>query len=67
MMVIPGRHEITPERGSARRVRDGEPASLTRVSDYPVVARCLVCGQPVRCERFFLAGWRHTEPKPGSE
>ena len=55
------RHRITPERGTARRVRHGEPADLTRPSDYPVTAVCKVCGQPIRCERYYLAEWYHTE------
>jgi hypothetical protein len=67
LTVVPGDHGITPERGSAHRVRDGQPADLTRVSDYPVLAVCLTCGQPVRCERFYLAEWRHIEPEDGSD
>jgi len=54
-----GDHEIVPKPGSARRVRDSEPADLTHVSDYPVEAVCLICGRPIRCERWLLAGWRH--------
>jgi hypothetical protein len=61
LAYVTGGHEILPEPGSARRVRDGEPASLTRPSDYPVEAACSVCGQPIRCERWFLGGWRHIE------
>ena len=60
-------HEIIPGPGSARRVRDGQPAGLTRVTDYPVEAICLVCGQPIRCERWLLAEWRHLGPGPGSD
>jgi hypothetical protein len=51
-------HDITPVAGSARQL-DGTPADLLRVTDYPVEALCLQCGQPVRCERYFLAGWAH--------
>jgi hypothetical protein len=54
-------HEIIPEPGTARRIRDGEPARLTRPSDYPIEAVCKTCGRPVRCERWLLAGWRHIE------
>ena len=56
-------HEIIPEPGTARRVRDGQPAQLTRPSDYPATAVCKTCGQPVRCERWLLAGWRHLDPE----
>jgi hypothetical protein len=61
LSLIPGSHEIVPEQGTARRERDGKPASLTRVTDYPAVAVCLTCGQPIRCERWLRAGWRHIE------
>jgi hypothetical protein len=54
-------HEITPLAGSARRVRDGTPADLTRPTDYPAEALCLECGQPVRIERFYFGEWRHIE------
>lgn len=60
-------HEIIPEPGSARRVRDGQPADLTRPSDYPVTAVCKVCGQSIRCERWLLAEWRHIGDDPHSE
>lgn len=66
-MELAARHEITPARGSARQL-DGTPADLTRPSHYPVEALCLVCGQPIRCERWFLSGWEHIEcfsnPRP---
>ena len=52
-------HEIIPEPGTARRVRDGEPASLLSPYDYPVEGVCKVCGQPVRVERIYLADWHH--------
>jgi len=55
-----GGHDITPVKGSARQP-DGTPADLTRPMDYPAEALCLECGQPVRCERWFRAGWRHIE------
>ena len=60
-------HDITPAIGSARRVRDGKPADLTRPTHYPVTAVCMICGQSVRCERWLLAEWRHTGPEPGSD
>jgi hypothetical protein len=51
-------HAITPLRGSARQL-DGTPADLNRPVHYPVEAICLECGQPIRCERYFLAPWAH--------
>ncbi len=53
-------HDITPLEGSARRL-DGQPADLTRPTHYPVEAICAECGQPVRCERWFLSEWRHID------
>jgi len=53
-------HEILPVPGSARQL-DGSPADLTRPLDYPVEAVCSECGQPVRCERWFLGDWYHIE------
>jgi hypothetical protein len=64
MHVVTNGHDITPKPGSARRVRDGEPADLTKPSHYPVEAICIVCGQPIRTERWLLAGWRHIAPEP---
>lgn len=52
-------HEIVPRPGSARRVRDGEAANLTRPTHYPVTAICLTCGQPIRCEGWLLSEWFH--------
>ena len=56
-------HEITPKPGTPRRVRDGEPASLLNPADYPVEAVCIVCGEPIRTERWLLAEWRHIAPE----
>jgi hypothetical protein len=58
-------HAVLPR--SARRVRDGQPAALTRPSDYPITTVCMVCRQAIRCERFYLAEWRHVETEPGSD
>jgi hypothetical protein len=44
-----------------RHVEDGQAASLLNPAHYPVEALCLECGQPVRCERYYLAEWRHIE------
>jgi hypothetical protein len=55
-------HEIIPQRGSARLVRDGEPASLLNPAHYPVEAVCAACGQQVRCDRWLRASWYHTDP-----
>ena len=54
-------HEVIPEIGSARRVRDGQPAALTNPTDYPMTAVCLTCGQPIRCDRWLLGDWYHSE------
>jgi hypothetical protein len=59
LSLTPGGHEIVPRKGSARRVRDGEPADLTRATDYPAVAVCLICGQPIRTERYYFSEWVH--------
>ena len=56
-------HEIIPDPGTARRVRDGELADLLRPSDYPVTAICKPCGQPIRNERWLLSEWRHIAPE----
>ena len=53
-------HEIIREPGSARRVRDGEPADLRNPHHYPVTATCLTCGQPIRCDCWLRPGWYHT-------
>jgi hypothetical protein len=58
---VTAEHEIIPRPGTVRRVRDGQPANLTRPSDYPVTAICKVCGRRIRCERWLLAEWYHTE------
>src|SRR5689334_15222721 len=47
---------VTVAWGSARQL-DGTRADRTRPSHYPVEAVCLECGQPIRCERWFLGGW----------
>ena len=60
LSAVPG-HEITPVRGSARRVRDGLPASLLDHRDYPCEAICLECGQPIRTEAYWFSKWVHIE------
>lgn len=67
LSVIPGGHEIIPEPGSARRVRDGQPASLTRPSDYPVTAVCKTCGRPIRTERYYFSEWVHINRSSNSQ
>jgi hypothetical protein len=56
----PGDHDPAPLPGSCRQL-DGSEPDLSRPSHYPVEAVCLICGQPVRCERWFRAPWRHVE------
>jgi hypothetical protein len=60
MMAVSNGHEITPVAGSAHQV-DGSPADLTSPLDFPAEALCLECGQPIRCERWFLSEWRHID------
>jgi hypothetical protein len=67
LSLIPGGHEVLPEPGTARRVRDGQPARLTRPSDYPCVAVCKTCHREIRCERWLRAEWHHAESEPGSD
>ena len=59
MHVVTNGHDITPRPGTARRVRDGEPADLRNSAHYPAEAVCMICGQPIRTERWLLAEWRH--------
>jgi hypothetical protein len=54
-------HEILPESGTARRVRDGQPAQIINPAHYPVTATCLACGLPIRCDGWLLGDWYHTE------
>jgi hypothetical protein len=63
LSVIPGGHEIIPEPGSARRVRDGEPADMLNPTHYPAIAVCLTCRQPIRCDGWLLGEWYHAEPE----
>ena len=60
-------HETIPEPGTARRIRDGQPADLRNPAHYPVTAVCVVCKRPVRCQRWLLAEWVHTGPETGSD
>jgi hypothetical protein len=62
--VVTNGHDITPKPGSVRSARSGEPADLKNPLHYPIEAVCIVCGQPVRNERYYLAEWRHIE-NPG--
>jgi hypothetical protein len=61
--VVTNGHDITPEPGTVRSVRSGEPADLKNPLDYPVEATCIVCGQPIRTERWLLSEWRHIAPE----
>jgi hypothetical protein len=59
-----GNHEIVPQPGTARRVRDGEPAQITRPTDYPILAVCLTCHREICCAGWLLGEWYHAEPEP---
>ena len=56
-------HSIAPEPDSARRVRDGEPADIRDPAAYPILAVCITCGLPIRCERWLRSAWYHAEPE----
>ena len=58
-----GDHEIIPRPGSARRVRNGEPADLRNPAHYPAEAVCMICDLPIRTERWLLSEWRHIAPE----
>lgn len=62
------RHAITPKLGTVTRERDGEPGNLEDQRDYPALATCVVCGKPVRCERWYHKDWEHVggEPRVGA-
>jgi hypothetical protein len=62
--VVTNGHDITPKPGTARRVRDGEPADLRNPAHYPAEAVCMICDLPIRTERYYLAEWRHIAPEP---
>ena len=64
LSLVPGAHEAIPERRSARRVRDGQPADLRNPAHYPVTAVCQVCGRRIRCERWLRAEWYHLPAEP---
>jgi len=57
-------HEIIPQIGSARRERDGEPAQITSPTDYPILAVCLICQRPIRCDGWLLGEWYHLPDEP---
>jgi hypothetical protein len=59
-VLMPGDHEIIPEPGAARRV--GDRADLLNPAHY--LAEASASAAPaVRCERFYLAEWRHIAPE----
>lgn len=41
----------------------GLPADLRDPCGYPAEALRLVCGHPIRCDRFYLAEWHHIAPE----
>jgi hypothetical protein len=53
-------HEIVPDKGTFRRVKDGEPLDRVAPWDYPVAAECAPCGRPVRKEESLFGRWEHT-------
>jgi hypothetical protein len=53
-------HDIVPTPDTVRRA-DGQPGSILRPLDYPLVAACLACGRTVRCETYFMSDWYHID------
>jgi hypothetical protein len=53
------RHAATPLGGTCVRESDGEPACLTNGADYPVAARCKVCGGWIRLRMLVQMEWEH--------
>lgn len=54
-------HEPLPVRGTFKRAKDGEPPDLPlQPWDYPILADCAPCGEPIRKDKSMLAKWYHT-------
>jgi hypothetical protein len=62
-LVMAEEHDITPAPETIMREAGGEHGNLLAVFDYPMLAVCLVCRQPVRIERKFLCEWEHVIPE----
>lgn len=54
---VPG--QPSPWRASYVTEEGGEPASLLRDSDYPVVAECKICHRRIRLGQVMHMDWRH--------
>lgn len=52
-------HTAVPLAGSYVTEKSGEPASLLRDSDYPVVAECKICRGRIRLGQVMQMDWRH--------
>ena len=52
-------HSATPLAGSYVTEKTGEPATLVRYSDYPVIAACRVCHGRIRLGQLTQADWQH--------
>jgi hypothetical protein len=55
-----GQHIIIPATDTITRP-DGSPVSLLDYSDYPAIAECMRCGQPIHCEIWLKTSWLHAE------
>lgn len=61
LMRDDGAHIAMPRDGTWVS-RHGEPADMRRPDDYPLTARCNVCGGPIGLERLWQMEWRHVPP-----
>lgn len=59
-------HEPLPVRGTFRREKDGEPATLPlQPWDFPIVADCAPCGKLIRKDKSMLTEWHHLTEEAG--
>lgn len=54
-------HDIVPKPGTVRQAATGQPGSLLRVLDYPLIAECMTCDRAIRIDLFFMADWYHID------
>ena len=59
-------HTAIPLAGSYVTEKGGEPASLLRDSDYPVVAECKICSGRIRLGQVLQMDWRHVPAGGGA-
>lgn len=54
-------HPVQPQVGTTVRETDGQPASLMKAADYPVLGDCMGCGCRIRLQQFNSPAWTHVE------